>query len=171
MARLELAASWSQTRRPTNWATPGYEVEGIFPKWSNLWSKAILDQSRGEVKKKKCQRRNGFSGWVISMAQIVLQLPKQERCQLCYTRLFRSLIRLGVFTQSGRNTHGTGDAQLSRLSYRDIFFIMRAAGGVTQLRKPVLLYTENEEKAIPKFAFPPQHRECGIKVAEAGRIW
>ena len=48
---------------------------------------------------------------------------------------------------------------------------MRAAGGVTQLRKPVLLYTENEEKAIPKFAFPPQHRECGKKVAEAGRIW
>ena len=24
VARLELAASWSQTRRPTNWATPGY---------------------------------------------------------------------------------------------------------------------------------------------------
>lgn len=23
VARLELAASWSQTRRPTNWATPG----------------------------------------------------------------------------------------------------------------------------------------------------
>ena len=62
VARLELAASWSQTRRPTNWATPGYEIEGIFPKWSNMWSRAILDQSRGEVKKKKCQRRNGFSG-------------------------------------------------------------------------------------------------------------
>ena len=29
MARLELAASWSQTRRPTNWATPGYKIEEI----------------------------------------------------------------------------------------------------------------------------------------------
>ena len=26
VARLELAASWSQTRRPTNWATPGYAI-------------------------------------------------------------------------------------------------------------------------------------------------
>ena len=26
VARLELAASWSQTRRPTNWATPGYLI-------------------------------------------------------------------------------------------------------------------------------------------------
>ena len=56
MARLELAASWSQTRRPTNWATPGYEIEGILPKWSNMWSKAILDQSRGEVKYKRTTR-------------------------------------------------------------------------------------------------------------------
>ena len=39
VARLELAASWSQTRRPTNWATPGYEVKEKFAKWSNMWSK------------------------------------------------------------------------------------------------------------------------------------
>ena len=45
---------------------------------------------------------------------------------------------------------------------------MRAAGGVTQLRKPVLLYTESEEKAIPKFAFPPQHRECGKRLRRRG---
>ena len=44
----------TQIKCPTNWATPGYEIEGILPKWSNMWSKAILDQSRGEVKKKKC---------------------------------------------------------------------------------------------------------------------
>ena len=50
VARLELAASWSQTRRPTNWATPGYEIERAFQKWSNMWSKTNLDQSGGEVK-------------------------------------------------------------------------------------------------------------------------
>ena len=27
VARLELAASWSQTRRPTNWATPGNNIQ------------------------------------------------------------------------------------------------------------------------------------------------
>ena len=42
---------------------------------------------------------------------------------------------------------------------------------VTQLRKPVLLYTGNEEKAIPKFNFTPQRPERGKRVAEAGRIW
>ena len=34
VARLELAASWSQTRRPTNWATPGNidsVLSGIAP--------------------------------------------------------------------------------------------------------------------------------------------
>ena len=54
VGRFELPASWTQIKRPTNWATPGYEVEGIFQKWSNMWSKAILDQSGGEVKGKKC---------------------------------------------------------------------------------------------------------------------
>ena len=39
VARLELAASWSQTRRPTNWATPGYEVKEKIAKWSNMWSR------------------------------------------------------------------------------------------------------------------------------------
>ena len=29
VARLELAASWSQTRRPTNWATPGSHPSGM----------------------------------------------------------------------------------------------------------------------------------------------
>ena len=39
MARLELAASWSQTRRPTNWATPGYEIKRNCSLWSNMWSR------------------------------------------------------------------------------------------------------------------------------------
>ena len=39
MARLELAASWSQTRRPTNWATPGYKIKRKCSLWSNMWSR------------------------------------------------------------------------------------------------------------------------------------
>ncbi len=60
--------------------------------WSNMWSKAILDQSRGEVKKKKCQRRNGFSDWLISRVQTVLQLPNQAPYQLGHTRVYRKIL-------------------------------------------------------------------------------
>ena len=56
--------------------------------WSNMWSKAILDQSRGEVKKKKCQCRSGFSDWLISRVQTVLQHPNQAHCQLGHDREF-----------------------------------------------------------------------------------
>ena len=62
--------------------------------WSNMWSKAILDQSRGEVKKKKCQCRNGFSGLGDSAADLVFQLPKQARYQLRYTRIREILYRI-----------------------------------------------------------------------------
>ena len=33
--------SSSQTRRPTNWATPGYEVKEKLAKWSNMWSRKL----------------------------------------------------------------------------------------------------------------------------------
>ena len=56
--------------------------------WSNMWSKAILDQRGGEAKKKKRKCRNGFSGLRDFAADLVFQLPKQARCQLRYTRLF-----------------------------------------------------------------------------------
>ena len=92
VGRFELPASWSQTRRPTNWATPGYEIEGIFPKWSNMWSKANLDQSGGEVKGKKCYSRNGFSGRLFCAVHIVLQHPKKMCCQICDTRILRLIL-------------------------------------------------------------------------------
>ena len=60
VARLELAASWSQTRRPTNWATPGYEIEETLKKWSNVESRAILDRRGGEIKKKRARAATDF---------------------------------------------------------------------------------------------------------------
>ena len=56
--------------------------------WSNMWSKAILDQSGGEVKGEKCQRCNGFSRWRDATADLVLQLPNQAPYQLGHTRIF-----------------------------------------------------------------------------------
>ena len=61
--------------------------------WSNMWSKAILDQNRGEVKKKECQRCNGFTGWLSFEVQIVLQLPNQAPYQLGHTRIATTLYR------------------------------------------------------------------------------
>ena len=54
VGRFELPASWTQIKRPTNWATPGYEIREYFAKWSNMWSKAILDRSIWKVKEEKC---------------------------------------------------------------------------------------------------------------------
>ena len=42
---------------------------------------------------------------------------------------------------------------------------------VTQLRKPVLLYTVDKKKAIPKLTLPSQRQEHGKRVAEASGIW
>ena len=54
VGRFELPASWTQIKRPTNWATPGYEIREFFAKWSNMWSKVILDRSFWKVKGEKC---------------------------------------------------------------------------------------------------------------------
>ena len=40
VARLELAASWSQTRRPTNWATPGNSKQAL-----PVYQERIIHQS------------------------------------------------------------------------------------------------------------------------------
>ena len=53
VARLELAASWSQTRRPTNWATPGF-LRNIWvfvfayfsPKWERSQEEKMQVQQR-----------------------------------------------------------------------------------------------------------------------------
>ena len=54
VGRFELPASWTQIKRPTNWATPGYEIREFFAKWSNMWSKVILDRGFWKVKGEKC---------------------------------------------------------------------------------------------------------------------
>ena len=61
--------------------------------WSNMWSKANLDQSGGEVKKKKCQCRNGFPGQLFCAVQTVFQLPNQAPYQLGHTRIATTLYR------------------------------------------------------------------------------
>ena len=64
VARLELAASWSQTRRPTNWATPGYSVKRNCSLWSNMWSRKfyhIFTQLSTEVIKGNCEDKREYA--------------------------------------------------------------------------------------------------------------
>ena len=67
----------NQARYQTS-LSPDIQLE-FFQMWSNMWSKAILDQSGGEVKGEKCQHCNGFSRWRDAAADLVLQLPNQGR--------------------------------------------------------------------------------------------
>ena len=77
MARLELAASWSQTRRPTNWATPGYEVE-FFAVVVKYVVKGILPHFQETFKSGdwgKLGRNRGVHNISGSRTGLVFQLP------------------------------------------------------------------------------------------------
>ena len=94
VARLELAASWSQTRRPTNWATPGYL---LF-----RFRKKFLPVGKPVVKPSFCGvsvfGRNPQTIRVVSASghrpspypDAVTALTKQARYQLHYTRMFNN---------------------------------------------------------------------------------
>ena len=102
VARLELAASWSQTRRPTNWATPGYEIKRNCSLWSNMWSRKFHHRftqlSTGVIvgKLRKNREVNNISG---SRTVCAFLLPKQARYQLRYTRSFT--LRWYIYVAAG----------------------------------------------------------------------
>ena len=89
VARLELAASWSQTRRPTNWATPGYSVED-FAVVVKYVVKKILPHFQETFKSGdwgKLGRNRGVCNISGSRTGLVLRLPNQAPYQLGHTRI------------------------------------------------------------------------------------
>ena len=83
MARLELAASWSQTRRPTNWATPGYSVKD-FAVVVKYVVKEILPHLGGTFKSgdwEKLGENGGVHNILGSRTNLVLRHPKMVLCQ------------------------------------------------------------------------------------------
>ena len=57
---------FSQSRRATNCATPGYEV---FQLWSNMWSTPIFDQLSARGKVLSAQVSQGFPGFPRAVAR------------------------------------------------------------------------------------------------------
>ena len=116
VVRLERTVSWSQTRRDTNFAIPGYSISAIIPRRREK-SKIFLSVVKHVVKaafvplsaagekpaNAGVARLCGVSPHPIP--DTTTALPKQARYQLRYTRLFSLFIRLVVFTQIRRDTN------------------------------------------------------------------
>ena len=80
VVRLERTVSWSQTRRDTNFAIPGYSISAIIPRrgrkskifclWSFMWSKAILCRFLQSGKIPQTQASQGFAAFRLTPSRI-----------------------------------------------------------------------------------------------------
>ena len=116
VVRLERTVSWSQMRRGTNSATPGYSISAIIPRRERK-SKNFLYVVKHVVKTVfapfSAIGENPANAGVARLSGVLSKqlmdsataLPKQARYQLRYTRLFRYFIRLVVFSQTRRDTN------------------------------------------------------------------
>ena len=115
VVRLERTVSWSQTRRDTNFAIPGYSIFAIIPRGRGK-SKFFLSVVIPVVKTAFVPfSATGEKPAIARVARLcgVSQCPvpdtatahpKQARYQLRYTRLLSYSIRLVVFSQTTRAT-------------------------------------------------------------------
>ena len=116
VARLERAASTSQMWRPTNWATPGYSISAIIPRWgrkSKIFLSVVIYVVKADFIPFSAIGENPANAGVARLCgispcpvpDIATALPKQARYQLRYTRLLSYSIRLVVFSQIKRDTN------------------------------------------------------------------
>ena len=116
VVRLERTVSWSQTRRDTNFAIPGYSISAIIPRRegkSKIFLSVVipvvkaafipLSATNGNPANAGATRLCGVSQCPVP--DTATALPKQARYQLRYTRLFHYFIRLVVFSQTRRDTN------------------------------------------------------------------
>ena len=116
VVRLERTVSWSQTRRDTNFAIPGYSISAIIPRRegkSKIFLSVVipvvkaafipLSATNGNPANAGATRLCGVSPCPVP--DTATALPKQARYQLRYTRLFHYFIRLVVFSQTRRDTN------------------------------------------------------------------
>ena len=116
VVRLERTVSWSQTRRDTNFAIPGYSISVIIPRRrrkSKIFLSVVIYVVKavfapfsaigGTPANAGVTRLCGVSPCPVP--DTATALPKQARYQLRYTRLFSLFIRLVVCTQIRRDTN------------------------------------------------------------------
>ena len=102
VARLERAASTSQMWRPTNWATPGYSISAIIPRWgrkAKIFLSVVIYVVKGDfmplsaivesLVNADVARICGVSSSLVT--DTATALPNQARYQLRYTRIFTFL--------------------------------------------------------------------------------
>ena len=93
VVRLERTVSWSQTRRDTNFAIPGYSISVIIPQrggkskifclWSFMWSKPILYRFRQSVEIPQMQVSQGFAAFRLTLSRIQPRHSQSKRATNC----------------------------------------------------------------------------------------
>ena len=115
VVRLERTVSWSQTRRDTNFAIPGYSISAIISRRgrkSKIFLSVVIYVVKAAFVLFSGIGGNPANAGVARLCGVspcpvpdtATALPKQARYQLRYTRLFRYFIRLVVFSQTRRDT-------------------------------------------------------------------
>ena len=115
VVRLERTVSWSQTRRDTNFAIPGYSISAIIPRRrgkSKIFLSVVIPVVKAAFVPFSATGGNPANAGVARLCGVLpclvsdtaTALPKQARYQLRYTRLLSYSIRLGVFSQTTRAT-------------------------------------------------------------------
>ena len=98
VARLERAASTSQMWRPTNWATPGYSISAIIPRWgrkSKIFLSVVIYVVKADFIPLSAIVESPANAGVARLCGVsphpipdtATALPKQARYQLRYTRI------------------------------------------------------------------------------------
>ena len=99
VVRLERTVSWSQTRRDTNFAIPGYSISAIIPRRgrkSKIFLSVVIHVVKPAFIPLSAIEENPANAGVARLCGVspcpvpdtATALPKQARYQLRYTRLF-----------------------------------------------------------------------------------
>ena len=99
VVRLERTVSWSQTRRDTNFAIPGYSISAIIPRRgrkSKIFLSVVIPVVKAAFVPFSATGENPANAGVARLCGVsphpipdtATALPKQARYQLRYTRLY-----------------------------------------------------------------------------------
>ena len=99
VVRLERTVSWSQTRRDTNFAIPGYSISAMIPRRrgkSKIFLSVVIPVVKTAFVPFSATGRNPANAGVARLCDVsphpipdtATALPKQARYQLRYTRLY-----------------------------------------------------------------------------------
>ena len=103
VVRLERTVSWSQTRRDTNFAIPGYSISAIIPRRrgkSKIFLSVVIPVVKATFVPFSAIGGNPANAGVARLCGVsphpipdtTTALPKQARYQLRYTRIWNDLM-------------------------------------------------------------------------------